>query len=128
LGHLGLQRPQDLIAWTYRDLTWARFAELAPIVGQCAEAGDQSAQHILLQTAQGLGEAIAAVVTGLALHEAPFPLVLAGGNLHRGLLVELLCRRVGATVPQAQIVNPTVDPAVGAAWLALRNRPGASKG
>jgi N-acetylglucosamine kinase-like BadF-type ATPase len=127
LSHLGLQRPQDLINWTYRDLTWARFADLAPIVMQCAETGDESARHILSQTAQGLGEAIVAVVTGLALQEAPFPLILTGGNLREGPLHKLLSQRVRIIAPQAQIIHPVVDPAIGAAWLALRNPPGASE-
>jgi N-acetylglucosamine kinase-like BadF-type ATPase len=127
LSHLGLERPQDLITWTYRDLTWARFADLAPIVVQCAEMGDESAWHILSQTAQGLGETIQAVVTGLALQEASFPLVFTGGNLREGLLHKLLSQRVHTIAPQARIIHPVIDPAIGAAWLALRNLPGASE-
>jgi N-acetylglucosamine kinase-like BadF-type ATPase len=80
LQQLGLEQPQALIAWTYRELTWARFAELAPLVIQCAEEQDAVANQIVTQTAHGLASAIRAVIRQLDLQAVTFPLVLAGGN------------------------------------------------
>jgi N-acetylglucosamine kinase-like BadF-type ATPase len=122
LHHLGLPQPQALIAWTYSDLSWARFAELAPLVVQCAKAQDAVALQIVEETALGLAAAVEAVIRRLDFQAEAFPLVLAGGNLQPGLLRDQLYRHLDKLVPQAHIISPNVEPAVGAAWLALKRK------
>lgn len=121
LNHLDLAQPQDLVAWTYRDTSWDRFARLAPLATACAQDGDVVAQEILAQAAADLAVAVEAVVEKLAWRMASFPLVLSGGVLQSGPLVDALQRRLHIVAPNAQIVRPQVEPAVGAAWLALRH-------
>lgn len=119
LNQLGFTAAQQLIPWTYADLSWARFAELAPLVVECAEAGDEAALAIVAETGAALAAAVAAVVRGLGLGERSFPLVLAGGNLSHEPVRAELTRHLPAIAPAATVVVPTVSPAVGAALRAL---------
>jgi N-acetylglucosamine kinase-like BadF-type ATPase len=120
LGHLGLAEAQQLIPWAYADLTWARFADLAPLVVRCAEAGDGAAVAIIEETGAALATAVGAVVRGLGLAGQPFPLVLAGGNLQHAAVRSALERHLSGVAPRATVVSPTLSPAVGAALRALR--------
>jgi N-acetylglucosamine kinase-like BadF-type ATPase len=124
LRQLGVEQPQALIAWTYRELAWARFAELAPLVIQCAEAHDSVADQIVTQTVNVLANAVSAVMRKLHLEAVTFPLVLAGGNFQSTLLRGRLTQRIEQLAAQAQVIHPAVEPAVGAAWLALKQVDG----
>lgn len=118
LAHLGLDQPQQLVAWAYQDIAWERFAALAPLAIECAAQGDVVAQSILDEGAEGLAIAVKAVLEGLQLQSEPIPLVLAGGMLRRGPYQDAVRRRIHVFAPLAQILRPTVDPVIGAAWLA----------
>ncbi|MCB0115529.1 MAG: hypothetical protein KDD84_15630 [Caldilineaceae bacterium] len=120
LSHLKLTEAQQLVAWAYTDFAWERFAALAPLAIECAAAGDAVAQTILDEGAEGLAVAVKAVVVGLNLQAQPIPLILAGGMLRPGPYQDAVRHRVGLFAPQAQILRPTVDPVIGAAWLARR--------
>ena len=112
--------PQALIGWVYNDITWSRFAALAPLVVQCAVEGDTVAQQIIEQAAIDLATAVTAVVQSLGMASEAFPLVLAGGNLRPGLLSDRLCAHLASVVPQASLIQPQIEPALGAALLALQ--------
>lgn len=121
LEHLSLHEVQDLIAWTYGQSGWAHVAGLAQLAEACAQENDEVAFHILAWAAGNLAQRAEAVIRGLNLQDSPFPLVLAGGNLTRGgLLPHLLRSRLEEVAPQAEILNPHLDAAVGAALLALK--------
>ncbi len=119
LTHLGLDEAERLIDWAYRDYAWARFARLAPLAITCAEAGDPVAQGILERGAESLAIAVGVVVQRLGLAEEAFPLVLAGGVLRPGPFCELVKTKLAARAPRAAFIHPPVEPAVGAAYLAL---------
>ena len=53
--------------WTYADPSWARIAALVPVVVSCAEAGDEVANNILLESVQELASSVKAVVQRLDL-------------------------------------------------------------
>lgn len=120
LAHLHLATPQALIGWVYSDITWSRFAALAPLVVQCAAEGDAVAQQIIEQAAIDLATAVTAVVQSLGMANEAFPLVLAGGNLRPGLLSDRLRAHLALVVPQASLLHPQIEPALGAALLALK--------
>jgi N-acetylglucosamine kinase-like BadF-type ATPase len=122
LEHLGLAEPSDLVGWAYADVSWARFASLAPLVVQCAQAGDAVSAAILDRAAAALAQRVVAVMKGLGLGETIFPCVLAGGNLAPGLLAARLAEHLRVLAPRAQIMRSQVDAAVGAAWLARTQR------
>jgi len=119
LGQLGMAQPSDLIPWTYTDTAWERFASLAPQAIQCAQEGDAVALAILERAAQGLAVAVQAVAKGLGMGDG-FPLVMAGGLLRPGFYTQMVERQVIAAAPHVTIIHPSVEPAVGAALLALR--------
>lgn len=56
-----------LYRWTYADPSWARIAALVPVVVSCAEAGDEVANKILLDSVQELSLSVKAVVQRLGL-------------------------------------------------------------
>jgi N-acetylglucosamine kinase-like BadF-type ATPase len=124
LAHLGLKQPEELIRWTYDDISWHRIARLAPLALEAAAQGDGVAEAILAEAAEELVAAVLAVARGLGLAEGPepFPLVLAGNLLQAatgpGHLAARVRERVGHLLPQAVVGHPAVEPAVGAAWLA----------
>uniref|UniRef100_A0A7C1FHA0 ROK family protein n=1 Tax=Caldilinea aerophila TaxID=133453 RepID=A0A7C1FHA0_9CHLR len=121
LAHLRLKEVNDLIAWTYNQSGWAHVAALAHLAEECAAERDEVAFHILAWAADNLALRAETVIRGLGMEQERFPIVLAGGNLMHGeLLRHLLRLRLEEVVPQAEIVTPHLDAAVGAALLALR--------
>jgi N-acetylglucosamine kinase-like BadF-type ATPase len=119
LEHLGMEQPQQLIDWTYSSIAWERFAALAPLAMRCTEEGDAIADAIVEEAAKGLAVAVQAVVVRLHLTHEEFPLVLAGGNLRSGILQQRVRHHLQSVAPKAILIRPQVDPAVGAALLAL---------
>lgn len=117
---LGLERPEALVRWAYDRVEWQRFAELAPLALACAAQGDAVAQAILERAVDDLGIAVETVARRLAF-TATFPLVTAGGVLRPGPIQSALAQRFATTLPLAEVRHPTVEPALGAALLALRS-------
>ncbi|MCH88766.1 N-acetyl-D-glucosamine kinase-like, partial [Trifolium medium] len=99
LQALGLSSAEELIGWTYADPSWARIAALVPVVVSCAEAGDDVANKILLESAQELASSVKAVVGRLGLcgqdGKDAFPLVLVGGVLEANTRWNLLLEQHG---------------------------------
>ncbi|MBW7883401.1 MAG: ROK family protein [Caldilineaceae bacterium] len=120
LHHLGLAEPQALIGWAYGQAGWAHIAGLAPLAERCAKQDDEVAFSILAWAADGLAQRAGAVIRGLGLENATFPIVLAGGNLRPGLLRSLLTARLEELAPNADVTAPYLEAAVGAALLALK--------
>jgi len=120
LSHLQLTSPQALISWMYSDVAWARFAALAPLVVAAAQQGDDVANLIIEQAAADLAAAVGAVARGLDMKQDNFPLVLVGGNLQPDLLRNRLSPALHEVAPHAKVITPSVEPAIGAALLALK--------
>lgn len=55
------------IRWTYADPSWARIAALVPVIVACAEAGDEVADNILLDSVEELASSVKAVIQRLGL-------------------------------------------------------------
>ncbi|MEZ4864756.1 MAG: BadF/BadG/BcrA/BcrD ATPase family protein [Caldilineaceae bacterium] len=121
LDYLDLSTPQALIPWAYADLSWARIAELAPLVVECAQQNDPVAQTIIQEAAIDLAAAVEVVVRNLHLLNEQIPIVMAGRNLLPGLLSNLVVQHLGGLTPNAQIIRTNAEPALGAALLALKH-------
>ncbi len=119
--YLDLSTSQALIPWAYSDLSWARIADLAPVVTECAQQKDEVASRIIAEAAIDLAAAVEVVVRGLDLLNAPTPIVLSGGNLQPGLFSSLVHQHLNSLVPQAHLIRPSVEPCIGAALLALQS-------
>ncbi len=118
LEALKLSQPLDLIAWLYRSQAprMRDVAALAPLVLDCAQAGDPLAWQIVEEGAAELALAAKSVLTRLDL---PMQQIAFAGSLLRrtNFLSALLCRKLGlSAIPQ-----PLYDPAIGAALLAREN-------
>ncbi len=120
LAHLGLAKAEGLISWTYGEpFHWHRFAALAPMVTEAAQAGDAVAQDILGRAGHHLAESGLAVVRRLQMQGEPFDLVLSGSVWQAGEWVLAPFREaVLAEAPQARIMFPSRTAAEGAALLA----------
>ncbi|KAK7385908.1 hypothetical protein VNO78_31870 [Psophocarpus tetragonolobus] len=126
LQKLGLSSAEELIGWTYADPSWARIAALVPVVVTCAEAGDEVANKVLLESVQELASSVKAVVQRLGLcgqdGKSAFPIVMVGGVLeaHRGRwdIGQEVVNCISKCFPGVIPIRPKVEPAVGAAWLA----------
>ncbi|XP_010246418.1 PREDICTED: N-acetyl-D-glucosamine kinase isoform X2 [Nelumbo nucifera] len=125
LDTLGLSSPDELIGWTYADPSWARIAALVPVVVSCAEAGDQVANKILLDSVDELAASVKAVVRRLELcgkdGKGSFPLVMVGGVLEANKSWDIGKEVINCILkdyPGAHPIRPKVEPAVGAALLA----------
>ncbi|KQK21038.1 hypothetical protein BRADI_1g58297v3 [Brachypodium distachyon] len=67
LDFLGLESPDELIGWTYEDQSWARIADILPVVVESAVGGDEVANKILHNSVGELASSVKAVVQRLAL-------------------------------------------------------------
>ncbi|GAA0160118.1 kinase [Lithospermum erythrorhizon] len=126
LDSLSLSSPDEIIEWTYADPSWARIAALVPIVVSCAEAGDPVAHEILNTAVYELALSVKAVVRKLMLAgedgKGSFPFVMVGGVLEANGKWDIGQEVINAilqTYAGAYPVRPKVEPAIGAALLAL---------
>lgn len=121
LHALGLSSSNELIGWTYADPAWARIAALVPVVVSCAEAGDETANKILVEAVEELAVCVRSVVRRLHLsgedRSSPFPVVLVGGVLeanNKWDIAKEIIKRIRRDYPGAYPVRPKVEPAIGA--------------
>lgn len=125
LQKLALSQPEDLIAWRYADLSFARPASITPLLFEAAEMKDEVAIAILKKSVNGLCESVESVYRRLEFgSEEPVPIVAAGGNLthENSILFRLFKEEIEARIPKAQVTLPVVDPAMAAALLALNKK------
>ncbi|HYK35971.1 N-acetylglucosamine kinase [Alloacidobacterium sp.] len=101
------------------------FSLLAPIIVECAEAGDAVALEVLQLGGQMLGEnAVHAVRRLRALEpDAPLPgIAYVGGILKSvGFVRESMIETIHRGLPMVKVLPEAVDPVIGALWRA-RNR------
>jgi N-acetylmuramic acid 6-phosphate etherase len=122
LAELGTTDPRDFIPAVYRGV-WDRaaIAGLAPLVVECAEAGDAVAHKLVVKQVTELARTAFTAVEANNLPKLGLPVAVAGGLIvrsafYRGLFVEAL--RGFGVHPGA--VTPVADPALGAVTLARR--------
>lgn len=103
-------------------LTRCQVASLCPVVARVARQGDWKAIQILNQAGVELGRAGVAVIQRLGMEKSRFAVVPFGGVFRAGELVLGSFREtIRAVAPQARVVRPRFEPAVGAVLLALHS-------
>jgi N-acetylglucosamine kinase len=96
-------------------------ATIAEVVDAEAEGGDAVAARCLREAADELAALAADAVDELGMRDLSFPVIAIGGVAQRSRIWwERMCGRVSEVAPGARPVIPRVQPAVGAALLALR--------
>ena len=129
LNHFAVARPSDLVAEIYdRQLRHHALAQLARVVQQSRDEGDEVATQILEQAAHELVRAARPVVERLAMGDQAFDFVLAGG-VFSGVpwLADELRRRLVGIAPRSLVRRLEVEPALGAVHLALAEARGGAR-
>jgi len=129
LNHFAVAKPSDLVTEVYdRQLRHHAVAQLARLVQQARDEGDEVATQILEQAAHELVRAARSVVERLSMQEEALQFVLAGG-VFSGVpwLAEELRRRLPATAPRGQVRRLELEPALGAVRLALAEAQGGAR-
>ncbi len=115
---VGVTSPQELADWFYGlEMPRIRVAELAPVVQEAADDGDQAAEQLLELAADLLVRSARAVDRQLSFPD-DYPLILSGGTFRA---CPSLVPRIETTLdlPHAAVSRLTVEPAWGAVLLAV---------
>ncbi len=129
LNHFAVARPADLVVEIYeRQVPHHALAQLARVVQQARDEGDEAATQVLEQAAHELVRAARSVVERLQMRDEAVEFVLAGG-VFSGVpwLAEELRRRLPGIAPRGQVRRLEVEPAVGAVRLALAEARGGAR-
>ncbi len=129
LNHFAVARPSDLVSEVYdRQIRHHALAQLARLVQQARDEGDEVATQILEQAAHELVSAARSVVEQLEMREEAVQFVLAGG-VFSGVtwLGEELRRRLPGIAPRGVVSRLGVEPALGAVRLALAEARGGAR-
>lgn len=103
-----------------KDLSWARFAALAPLV-LSLYAKDEVATKIINDHINELFLGICAVVSRLYISSESFEIVFSGGILHDDNIRRELSKIIIEKFPLATIVSPKVSAELGSALIALKS-------
>lgn len=119
---LGLQKPEDVIKFTYaRPFRKEQIAALAPLVAEVAATGDTTATGILTKAGTDLALMAAAVHRRLDL-SASAPIVRVGGLFRLGpLLLDPFISALQELRPGTHSAALPWEPVLGAVYLALRS-------
>jgi N-acetylglucosamine kinase-like BadF-type ATPase len=129
LNHFAIVRTSDLVGEIYdRKLRHHALAQLARVVQQAHDEGDDVATQILEQAAHELMRSARSVVERLNLREESLQFVLAGG-VFTGVpwLTQELSRRLPGIAPRGQVRRLEVEPAIGAVRIALAEARGGAR-
>jgi N-acetylglucosamine kinase-like BadF-type ATPase len=129
LNHFAIQQPADLIGEVYdRHPRHQTLAQLARVVQQARDEGDEAATQILELAAHELVRAARSTVERLQMRDESFVFLLAGG-VFTGVpwLCDELERRLPGIAPRAQVEHLEAEPAMGAVRLALAEAAGESR-
>ncbi len=121
-AHFGLAEPTDLaVALHLGKVSFDRIGELAPLVFQAADDGDDVARDIVLRLANEIGLMATAVIRRLELTKEAVPVILGGGVLaaRNPLLIDAITEHVLAVAPGSTVRVIEAAPVAGAALLGL---------
>jgi N-acetylglucosamine kinase-like BadF-type ATPase len=129
LSHFAAARPSDLVGEIYdRQRPHQALAQLARVVQQARDEGDEVGTQILEQAAHELVRAARSVVERLGMSDASFDFILAGG-IFSGVpwLAGELNRRLVGIAPRSHVRRLEIEPAMGAVHLALAEARGGAR-
>jgi N-acetylglucosamine kinase-like BadF-type ATPase len=126
LEHFALTRVDGLVRAVYDNgLKRHAVAALGGVVERARAAGDVSAAEILHKAGEELAGAAASVITRLEMRGHSFATVLAGGMFKViPWLAGDVTRRLAEVAPRTTVMRLTVEPAMGAVHLAVRELRG----
>lgn len=118
-----LSSVRDVVNYVYQKTTKPTdIANLAKIVNQAANTGDESAKNILRKAASDLFSDISAAVKQIDFGKEGATLVLSGGVLTNVEMVrEIIVEKIRAELPEITSIQLCREPVNGAVILALKN-------
>jgi N-acetylglucosamine kinase-like BadF-type ATPase len=119
-----VEKPQEVAAAIHENqIDEQELVDAAPLVFECADAGDEVARGIVDRVADEVAIMATAMLHRLGLEELGPEVVLGGGLMQAGHepLLDRTRRRIDAEVPTAVIRVLDVPPVVGCARQALRD-------
>lgn len=120
--YFGLAEPTDLaVALHLGKIGFDRLAELAPLVFDAADSGDQVARDLVRRLADEIALMAAAVIRRLDLTSAAVPVILGGGVLaaRNPLLIDAIIAQIADVAPDSTVRVIEAAPVAGAALLGL---------
>jgi N-acetylglucosamine kinase-like BadF-type ATPase len=129
LRHFGLTRPEGLVSQIYQGgVRRQTVAALGEAVEHARADGDPVAEGILREGSAELVLSAVTVVKALGMADERFPVFLSGGMFRMSpWLAADVTSNLQAQVPGATVGALTVEPAVGAVRLALREARGGAR-
>lgn len=121
-AHFGLAEPSDLaVALHLGKISIDRIGELAPLVFDAANGGDQVARDLVCKLADEIALMAGAVIRRLDLTRAAVPVILGGGVLaaRNPLLIDSIIAQIAAVAPDSSVRVIEAAPVAGAALLGL---------
>jgi N-acetylglucosamine kinase-like BadF-type ATPase len=121
-AHFGLAEPTDLaVALHLGKIGFDRIGELAPLVFDAADSGDQVARDLVRKLADEIALMAGAVIRRLDLTSAAVPVILGGGVLaaRNPLLIDAIAAQIAAVAPASTVRVIEAAPVAGAALLGL---------
>ncbi len=105
-------------------ITGDQVLDIAPLVFEAAENGDQAAVNIVTHFGVGCAELLVNGIKRLEMTDLEVEIVLSGGifKAESPLLREILARDIRMEVPNAKFIEARFEPVVGAALLALEQQ------
>lgn len=119
LTRTGAASANDLLHRCYASISRYEFAALAPLVNECAEAGDQVAEHILVNAARALRSYVQGVHRNVFAASEPVRVAYIGGVFKSAKLRKAFSSYVHEWLG-CDTVSPRLSPAAGAVIEALR--------
>jgi len=122
LRYLGLRNEEELFNWVYSsEYSVDKTAELAKLVGEAEQEGDEAARLILETAADELFLGARSVMDRLGMAAAPFTVILQGGVLQNNPLVRnRLADSFRSVSPLGQIDEAKKEPIYGVIAQGLR--------
>ena len=120
--HFGVKKVQDFVTPIYQNPDVRKnFAALSRIVMKVAEDGDPVAVDIIKEGARSLALIITTCAEVLGMQDEPYRIAATGGLVSSGgWYFDLTQQEVSEKHPQATMVKPKFEPAVGAVLLGLK--------
>ncbi len=120
--HFGLAEPTDVaVALHLGKIGYDRIGELAPLVFEVADAGDEVARDLVRKLAVEIAVMAIAVIERLDLAHAQVPVVLGGGVVagRHPALIDAITTQITAAAPACTVKVIEAPPVAGAALLGL---------
>jgi N-acetylglucosamine kinase-like BadF-type ATPase len=121
-AHFRLAEPSDLaVALHLGQIGFERLGELAPLVFDAADSGDQVARDLVRKLADEIALMAGAVIRRLDLTSAAVPVILGGGVLaaRNPLLIDTITAQIAIVAPESTVRVIEAAPVAGAALLGL---------